>query len=134
MHDFNTMIADLHLCDIEVEINKQIDSIKNHPDRLKVAIVLCKLSESSFKALSSVDTQGFVSALNERMAAIHVQYDEKLSVLISQLKEDSKVMRCLEHAETTLDGLKTNAEQAINSFESELKKLISTNDKKSVCE
>ena len=133
MHDFNTMIADLHLCDIEVEMNKQIDSIKNHPDRLKVAILLCLLSESSFKALSNIDTQGFVSALNERMAALHGQYDEKLSVLISQLKEDSKVMRCLEHAETNLDSLKANAEQAVDSFESELKKLITTNDKKSVC-
>ena len=134
MRDFNIMIDELQLCSIETEINKQVDSIKNHPDRLKVAIFLCMLSESGFKALSDIDTQGFVDALNERLSAIHKEYDEKLSIVISQLKEDGNVLGNLEHAETNLEEIKSKAEAAVNLFESELKKLVTANDKKPICE
>lgn len=134
MTSCETMIENENLLSIENEINLQIDSIKNHSDRLKVAVFLCLLSESSIRALKDVDTQGFVNALNERMTSIHREYDGDLSTLISQLKEDSVVLSNIENAEANLDNLKREAELAVGKFESELKKVITINDKSIISE
>lgn len=133
MLDYRTMIDDLQLDKIEIEINKQVDSVKNHPDRLKAAIMLAMLSESCFHALSGINTQNFVKALNERLSAIHNEYDEKLFVVVSKLKEDSAILNKMERVESGLEDKKHKAVAAVELFEAELKELVQANDNKPIC-
>ena len=119
---------------LEKEIIEQIDSAIAHPDRLKAAIMLCMLSESSMKALRVIDTKGFVDAMNERMTVIHRDYDDSLAATISQLREDSKVLEHIEEAEGNLNTLRKEAEEAVNRFEMGLKSIVKANDNKTVNE
>ena len=76
MQDLKEMLDGVNnLKQCETDINNQFESIMNHDNELKKAVLLSFFAEHAMTQLEKIDTTPFVPQLKEILQKINEQYD-----------------------------------------------------------
>lgn len=128
MTDFEEMISQMQLKDIETEIKKQLTSIQCHKNRMKLAVFLSILTDESFKVLDKIDLTMFVKQLYERLDKQIKEYQEKMPILETHRIQNFAITNNISEATSRLVQLNNEIEHLLSDYDTMLSELVKARD------
>lgn len=129
MTDLQTMMSDIGLRDIEAEIQSQLQTVENSDNTMKLAVMLSIISEECLQRLDSIDTEPFVSQLQERLQKLHNEYEKRKPQLETHRRLNMDILRQTESVNDQLRELDERIARLLTKYDEQLKSVIQSRDK-----
>ncbi len=129
MTDLLTMMSDIGLKDIESEFKTQLQTIENHGNSMKRAVMLAIIAEESLRQLDSINTAPFISQLQERLQQLHDQYEKRLPQLETHRQLNMDILNQTDSVTSQLKELDERISRLLMKYDEQLKSVIVNRDK-----
>ena len=129
MTDLLTMMSDIGLKDIESEFKTQLQTIENHGNSMKRAVMLAIIAEESLRQLDNINTAPFISQLQERLQQLHDQYEKRLPQLETHRRLNMDILNQTESVTSQLKELDERISRLLTKYDEQLKSVIINRDK-----
>lgn len=128
MTDFRTMMSQMQLKDIEAEIKQEVAAIKNHGNRMKLAVFLSILTDESFKVLQEIDREAFVNQLREKLEKQIKEYQEKKTLFETHRKQNFVIASNIDEAASGVIQLDDEIKRLLSDYDEKLGEMVRARD------
>lgn len=128
MYDFDKMMADISIRDIENEVMAQLSAVKDNPDRMKLSLVMYVFIRECMAVLKGIDTDAFVPKLQEDLNGLISEYSGNLIILQEMSKMHFETAKQLESSACELNEIDRKVKELLNRYEEELQRAINMRD------
>lgn len=129
MKDFKDMMADTTLHDIEDEIKKQFASIKDHPNRMKLAVMSAIIADEAMDVVDSIQLQQYVQQLRDRLTTTINEYEKKRGMLEMHRKQNFLVASSIEEAKMATDRVHNDIVSLLTDYDEQISQIAKARDK-----
>lgn len=129
MKDFKDMMADTTLHGIEDEIKKQFASIKDHPNRMKLAVMAAIIAEEAMNVVDSIQLQQYVKQLRDRLDTTKNEYEKKRDMLEIHRKQNFLVASSIEEAKMSTDRVHNDIVSLLADYDEQISQIAKARDK-----
>lgn len=129
MKDFKDMMADTTLHGIEDEIKKQFASIKDHPNRMKLAVMAAIIAEEAMNVVDSIQLQQYVKQLRDRLDTTKNEYEKKRDMLEIHRKQNFLVASSIEEAKMATDKVHNDIVSLLADYDEQISQIAKARDK-----
>lgn len=129
MKDFKDMMADTTLHGIEDEIKKQFASIKDHPNRMKLAVMAAIIAEEAMNVVDSIQLQQYVKQLRDRLDTTKNEYEKKRDMLEIHRKQNFLVASSIEEAKMATDRVHNDIVSLLADYDEQISQIAKARDK-----
>lgn len=107
----------MSIADINKATHQYINSINNHPDKLRSAFILLSILQEASSILTSIDFNDFSRQMIERISSIEKEVKSSSDAFNGHLHENDLIMNVL-----------TNNNEQVNAIQQQIKGLLSSYD------
>lgn len=133
MTDLKQMLDSVTLKDCQKEIERQLNSIAIHDNRMKRAVLLCFWGEAILNEIAKENPDGFIDELKAYLSKIIDENSEKSKRLMAHVKENGEIVKNIDTISDELREINAKVNSLMKDYDNRLTEIIKTRDNLPVC-
>jgi flagellar motility protein MotE (MotC chaperone) len=133
MEDLKHLLDNANLTEINQEVHQFVHSADGYENRLKLVFALQYLNVESDKLLRTVDMDGFISDIQERIGNLNKQSEKMCAEYHAELTQNDLVARALaDSSDNRIEDIQHQISKLLEEYDAAIKTLVELREKMSI--